>query len=282
MLSALRKAPQPLSVLTQLLDLPCPGRLPFVTLYRTYVNLFTAIAILAVDFQIYPRRLAKAETYGSGLMDVGVGCFLLAHGITAPEARHPEHFKSVPSLRSYLRAVGVTLRAVLPLFVLGLLRLMSVKSTDYQEHVTEYGVHWNFFFTIAVVRVSTAVVRVSTAVVRVSTAVVRVSTAVVRVSTAVVRVSTAVVRVSTAVVRVSTAVVRVSTAVVRVSTAVVRVSTAVVRVSTAVVRVSTAVVRVSTAVVRVSTAVVRVSTAVVRVSTAVVRVSTAVVRVSTA
>ena len=153
MLFALRRIPQPLSVLRQLLDLPCPGRLPFVTLYRTYVNLFTAIAILAVDFHIYPRRLAKAETYGSGLMDVGVGCFLLAHGLTAPEARHPEDFRSVPSLRSYLKTVRVTLRAVLRLFVLGLLRLMSVKSTNYQEHVTEYGVHWNFFFTIAVVRV---------------------------------------------------------------------------------------------------------------------------------
>lgn len=152
-LFALRRIPQPLSVLRQLLDLPCPGRLPFITLYRTYVNLFTAIAILAVDFHIYPRRLAKAETYGSGLMDVGVGCFLLAHGLTAPEARHPEDFRSVPSLRSYLKTVRVTFRAVLPLFVLGLLRLMSVKSTNYQEHVTEYGVHWNFFFTIAVVRV---------------------------------------------------------------------------------------------------------------------------------
>ena len=50
-----------------------PSRHPYLSITRSFVNLFTAIAILAVDFTIYPRRLAKAETYGSGLMDVGVG-----------------------------------------------------------------------------------------------------------------------------------------------------------------------------------------------------------------
>lgn len=125
-----------------------PPRHPYLTITRTFVNLFTAIAILAVDFAIYPRRLAKAETYGSGLMDVGVGAFLMAHGLTSPEAR------GGAKRRGYLILLGHTLRQVLPLLVFGLLRLMSVKSTGYQEHVTEYGVHWNFFFTIVAVRVS--------------------------------------------------------------------------------------------------------------------------------
>lgn len=131
-----------------------PARYPYITVMRTFVNLFTAVAILAVDFPIYPRRLAKAETYGSGLMDVGVGAFLMAHGLTSPEARD----RQPPAARGkgcgqLLRLVWVTLRQVLPLLVLGLVRLVSVKATDYQEHVTEYGVHWNFFFTIAAVRV---------------------------------------------------------------------------------------------------------------------------------
>ena len=134
------------------LSSPYAGRLPFVTLFRTYITLFTAIAILAVDFVIFPRRLAKAETYGSGLMDVGVGTFMMAHGITAPEARCQSERRL--SLRSYLKLLFATLRNILPLLVIGLLRLIFVKSTDYQEHVTEYGVHWNFFFTIASVRVS--------------------------------------------------------------------------------------------------------------------------------
>lgn len=136
-----------------LLSSPYPRRLPFVTLFRTYITLFTAIAILAVDFAIFPRRLAKAETYGSGLMDVGVGTFMMAHGVTAPESRCQNNKSLSP--RSYVKLLLATLRGILPLLVIGVLRLMVVKGTDYQEHVTEYGVHWNFFFTIAFVRVST-------------------------------------------------------------------------------------------------------------------------------
>ena len=137
---------------SQAFSTPYPRRLLFVTLFRTYITLFTAIAILAVDFTIFPRRLAKAETYGSGLMDVGVGTFMMAHGVTAPESRCQSNKSLSP--RSYVKLLLATLRNILPLLVIGLLRLMIVKSTDYQEHVTEYGVHWNFFFTIAFVRVS--------------------------------------------------------------------------------------------------------------------------------
>ncbi len=47
----------------------------------------TIICILAVDFVAFPRRLAKTETYGTGLMDLGVGCFTFANALVSPEAR---------------------------------------------------------------------------------------------------------------------------------------------------------------------------------------------------
>ena len=47
--------------------------------------------------------------------------------------------------------------AAVPLVCLGLGRFFSVKAADYQEHVSEYGTHWNFFFTTALVSVLSAV-----------------------------------------------------------------------------------------------------------------------------
>ena len=46
-----------------------------------------------------------------------------------------------------------SLKESVPMFLLGFARLISVKWSGYHEHVTEYGVHWNFFLTLAVTKV---------------------------------------------------------------------------------------------------------------------------------
>ena len=40
----------------------------------------------------------------------------------------------------------------IPLFILGTMKYFMTKMVDYPSHVSEYGVHWNFFITIAIIQ----------------------------------------------------------------------------------------------------------------------------------
>ncbi|KAK7680315.1 hypothetical protein QCA50_016555 [Cerrena zonata] len=118
---------------------------PPLTTYRAHMLLLTAICILAVDFPVFPRSLAKCETFGVSIMDLGVGSFVFSQGVVSalPIIKNPIYLTA-----PFLPKVSVTLRKCLPLLILGLLRTVSVKGTEYPEHETEYGTHWNFFITL--------------------------------------------------------------------------------------------------------------------------------------
>ncbi|CAM9158988.1 unnamed protein product [Ectocarpus sp. 4 AP-2014] len=126
-----------------------------VTNFRASIMLMTCITILAVDFQVFPRRFAKTEVFGTGLMDLGVGATIFASGLGSGcrvkrESGHPRPGRSV--WRTMLADIASAAIRAWPLAALGLSRFVVIKGLGYQEHVSEYGVHWNFFATLFFLR----------------------------------------------------------------------------------------------------------------------------------
>lgn len=119
----------------------------YVVMARSTTNLVTAICILAVDFRCFPRTLAKTETFGFGLMDAGVGLFVYNNAIISNDIKQIGH--SVLS-RNKMKRLLINNS---PLLALGMMRFFVIKELDYQQHISEYGVHWNFFLTLAVTKI---------------------------------------------------------------------------------------------------------------------------------
>ncbi|XP_076762963.1 uncharacterized protein LOC143430526 [Xylocopa sonorina] len=135
---------------------PVYGRRPFITNYRALVNIITAICILAIDFRIFPRKFAKTEVYGYSLMDTGVGLFVCINALVAPEAKDFTPKPRIGFIHTISKNIKYSARSSIPLLILGFGRSVAIEVLGYQKHVTEYGVHWNFFLTLAFVKLFTS------------------------------------------------------------------------------------------------------------------------------
>ena len=115
----------------------------YISWFKGAVVCVTSIAILAVDFQVFPRTSAKTDKFGVSFMDLGASLFVISSALTSAWSRdgnygtaNARHRKGSPKKRWMILALGFS-------------RLVAVKLLEYPEIVDEYGVHWNFFMTLA-------------------------------------------------------------------------------------------------------------------------------------
>jgi hypothetical protein len=89
-------------------------------------------------------------------MDLGAASFVVATGWVSPRARwfHLLYPKAEDESSSLHHRHGWRL---VPILGMGLIRLLAHNQVEYPEHVTECGVDWNFFFTMAFLTVYSTV-----------------------------------------------------------------------------------------------------------------------------
>ncbi|XP_044020398.1 GPI-anchored wall transfer protein 1-like [Aphidius gifuensis] len=132
---------------------------PFITNYRALTNIITSICILAVDFQIFPRKYAKTEIYGYSLMDTGVGFFIISNALVSQESRAYNNERPKWSIfKKFSENTKNCTKNSAFLLLLGFGRFIAVEFSGYQRHITEYGIHWNFFITLAFVKIFTSTI----------------------------------------------------------------------------------------------------------------------------
>jgi phosphatidylinositol glycan class W len=85
-------------------------------------------------------------------MDVGVGSVMFSSGITFRKIRESVLAKPGDKKKStVLKDLVALFKGSFFIFLLAFGRFILHKEIDYHSHVTEWGVHWNFYATIYVV-----------------------------------------------------------------------------------------------------------------------------------
>lgn len=103
-----------------------PGRMTW-DIIRFIIILHTTICILLFDFNFWTERFGKMDYFGVGLMDLGVGLFVFNGAVLSKK-------------KSY--------RSLILMLILGFIRLLVVVLFKLDVNPKEYGIHWNFYFTL--------------------------------------------------------------------------------------------------------------------------------------
>ncbi|KAL7072018.1 hypothetical protein ACQ4LE_008470 [Meloidogyne hapla] len=128
------------------------------TMMRALLLNTTALAILAVDFSIFPRRYAKTHYYGQSLMDTGTAAFVFVNALADESADRQGRKPRERALKSTMNLFLFRVPTLFILILLGIGRSLFVQLSGYGQDVTEYGVHWNFFVTLFFIRMFVAIV----------------------------------------------------------------------------------------------------------------------------
>ena len=113
--------------------------------------LSVTMAILSVDLPpIFRRSLCKTEEYGLGLMDCGVALITLNSGMSGRKARP---WIKIYTFSQLMEEVNQTMLGVIVPICVGFLRILFLSELNYQEHPSEWGTHWNFYTTVAIINV---------------------------------------------------------------------------------------------------------------------------------
>ena len=83
-------------------------------------------------------------------MDTGVALITLNAGITGNKARP---WNETTTVRKFLQDILQNIKNIGFPLIVGSLRFFVISDFDYQEHASEWGIHWNFYTTVAIIGV---------------------------------------------------------------------------------------------------------------------------------
>ncbi|KAF4665251.1 hypothetical protein FOZ61_010889 [Perkinsus olseni] len=141
-----------------------PSVIRFLAEYRSLMMFCTCLIIFAVDYQVFPWAFSKTDTFGYSLMDLGVGCVIFSSAVVSRHSSAPFKPRRVQRDSLMKRILMLPLQPLIalyhawPVVLLGVLRFLSTTTMGYYVPTSEYGVHWNFFLTIAAVQIFASII----------------------------------------------------------------------------------------------------------------------------